>query len=323
MDKRDFDEIVNMFKTAKDSEGNSLNIHYLLISVNDEVFLHRFKDRKTYSDTRSISKTVLTLVTGIVRDLSNKGMYPTFDENTYIYPIIKNVINLTNEGNLPYLKKVQVKHLLAHTVGYDKILLMRDDIADMDPYIYLDYVINEPIVYEPGEYYLYSNAGFYLLSVILQEFLGEDLIEFIDRHLFKKLDIKTYKWEKYGNYLAGATRLWLLPEDLLKIGKVLMNYGSYNGKRIIEKDWIERILKPTARTEGVDTPTNTYFRRYAYAHGLWLGKENIFFGHGTDGQTLAIIPEKKAIVITLAEQKDVVELERIVDFIIKEKIMKK
>jgi len=319
MDKRDFDEIVNMFNTVKDSQGNNLNMHYLLISVNDNVFLHRFNDRKTYSDIRSISKTVLTLVTGIVRDLSAKGHYPHFDENTYIYPIIKNVIHLNNEKNLPYLKKVKVKHLLTHTVGYDKVLLMRDDIAEMDPFTYLDYVVNEPIVYEPGEHYLYSNAGFYLLSVVLQEFLKEDLLAFTDRHLFKKLNIENYKWEKYGNYLAGATRLWLLPEDLLKIGKVLMDCGLYNGKRIIQKDWIEKILVPTARTEDVDTP-NAVFRRYAYAHGLWLAKENIFFGHGTDGQILAIIPEKKSIIITLAEQKDIAPIERIVDFIIREKI---
>ncbi|MEW8973515.1 MAG: serine hydrolase [Tissierellaceae bacterium] len=320
MNKKDFAEIVNMFDTVKDSQGNKLNMHSLLISVDNDVLLHRFNNRHEFSDIRSISKTVLTLVTGIARDLSIKGYYPHFDENTYVYPIIKDIIDLSNKSNLPYLKKIKVKHLLTHTIGYDKILLMRDDIAEMDPFTYLNYIVNEPIVHQPGEHYLYSNAGFYLLSVVLQEFLKEDLLQFTNRHLFKKLNIKNYKWEKYGNYLAGATRLWLLPEDLLKIGKILMDYGKYDNERIIEKDWIEKILVSTTRTKDVDTP-NAIFRRFAYAHGLWLGKENIFFGHGTDGQTLAIIPKKRSIIVTLAEQKDVVALENIVDYIIKEKIM--
>lgn len=319
MNKKDFEEIIEMFNTAKDSKDNNLNIHSLLVSTEDNVFLHYFKDKNKTSDVRSISKTILTLVTGIVSDLSKKGYYPSFDKETYVYPIIKDVINLTNMNNLPYLKKIKIKHLLTHTIGYDKELLMRGDIVDMDPFTYLDYMINETIVYEPGEFYLYSNAGFYLLSVILQEFLKEDLGGFIDKHLFKKLDIRNYKWEKYGNYLAGATRLWLLPDDLLKIGKVLMNYGKYNEERIVSKDWIEKILVFTTRTKEVDTP-DSIFRRYAYAHGIWLAKENIYFGHGTDGQTLVIIPEKKSIIVTLSEQKDITALEKIIDYIIKEKI---
>lgn len=321
MDKRDFAEIINMFNTRKDSQGNKLNMHSLLVSVEDNVFLHRFNDRQGPSDVRSISKTVLTLVTGIVRDLSAKGHYPDFDENTYVYPIIKDIINLSNKENLPFLEKIQIKHLLTHTIGYDEVLLMRGDIKDMDPFTYVDYIVNKPIVYEPGEHYLYSNAGFYLLSVVLQEFVQEDLLKFIDKHLFKKLNIENYKWEKYGDYLAGATRLWLLPEDVLKIGKILLDYGMYDNERITKRDWIEKILVPTARTKDVNMPTNQYYRRYAYAHGLWLGKENIFFGHGTDGQSLAVIPEKRAIIVTLAEQVDVVPLEEIVDHIIKERIM--
>ena len=82
---------------------------------------------------------------------------------------------------------------------------MRDDITHLDPFEYLNYVVNTPIIYEPGEYYLYSNAGFYLLGVVLQAFLQEDLLTFIKREVFDPLGVKDFKWEKYGNYIAGAT----------------------------------------------------------------------------------------------------------------------
>ena len=38
-----------------------------------------------------------------------------------------------------------------------------------------------------------------------------------------------------------------------------------------------------------------------------------FLGHGTDGQTLAIVPDRDAIVITTATQTDVKRLEELVD----------
>ena len=316
MNQSQFNKIVDTFKSTKDSKGNTLNMHYLLIQQDKNTFSYSFKNRKNPSDIRSISKTVLTLVSGIVSDLSKRGMYQDFNEETYIFPIIEEVVNLRNSENEKKLRAIKVKHLLTHTVGYDKVLMMRGDIKDMDPFNYLDYIINEPIVHEPGEYYLYSNAGFYLLSVVLQELVQEDLLEFIDKHLFSKLNITDYTWEKYGNYLAGATRLWLHPEDLLKIGQTLMNKGIYNNQNIVNDGWIEMMLVPSIHTPKSDTPDAT-FRRYAYGHGIWLAKDSLFFGHGTDGQTLVMIPDKKAIIVTLAHQHERRELERIIDDIIR------
>lgn len=317
MNQEKFRQVVNEFKTKKDQDNNNLNMHYLLVHQNDNTYTHHFNNRQKPSDIRSISKTVLTMVAGIVMDLSAQGKYPHFDENTYVFPIIEEAVNLSNKENEAQLRKVQVKHLLTHTIGYDKVLLMRDDIINLDPFTYLDYVINTPIKYEPGEYYLYSNAGFYLLGAVIQEFIKEDLLEFIDRHLFQPLGITNYHWEKYGDYLAAATRLHMYPEDLLKLGKVLMGTGMYNKKRIISSQWVHKMLIPTTYTSDIDTP-DAIFRRYAYANGIWLAKEPIFFGHGTDGQILAIIPEKDAIIITLAHQTDMTEIENIVNNIIKQ-----
>lgn len=317
MNQERFTNIVNRFERTKDVNGNILNMHYLLIKKDATIYSHRFNDRKDPSDVRSISKTVLTLVAGIVSQMSKDGHYPHFDAETKVFPILAPLIDLKKQENKDHLNEVKIKHLLTHTIGYDKVLLMRGDIVDRDPFTYLDYLLNEPIVHDPGDYYLYSNAGFYLLSALLQEFLKEDLLAFIDRQLFTPLGIKNYRWEKYGNYLAGATRLWLYPEDLLKIGQLLFNKGLYQGQQLVNSDWIEAMLVKTTLTPGVDTP-DASFRRYAYGRGIWLAKKPIFFGHGTDGQTLVMVPEKNAIIVTMAHQVDVTELEKIINTIIEE-----
>ena len=175
MNQEKFDKIVETFKNATDGDGRNLNMHYLLIKDRDNCFVHSFNNRTGMSDIRSISKTVMTLLVGIVDRLSRAGKYPVFNDETYIYPIIKDIISLTNKENKKYLEKLQVKHLMTHTMGYDKILLMRDDMKNMNSYDYVDFIINYPITYKAGEHYLYSNAGFYLLSAVLQEFLQEDL----------------------------------------------------------------------------------------------------------------------------------------------------
>lgn len=317
-----FQEFVEQFENAKDNKNKSLNMHYFLIKNDKKIYLHRFNNRTEKSDIRSISKTVMTIVTGIVNRLSEEGKYSKFDEETYIYPVIKDVIHLTNKENEKQLKKIKVKHLLTHTIGFNDVLLMRDDIKNMDPFTYLDYIVNYPIIHEPGEYYLYSNAGFYLLSAFLQEFLKEDLLMFINRELFQPLNIRDFRWEKYGDYLAGATRLWLFPEDLLKIGELLLNEGTYNKKRFFNKDWLKKMQTFRFRTKDVDTP-EAIFRRYGYGYGIWLAKEDFYFGHGTDGQTLIILPKHNYIILTQAYQHDVEKLEMILDNIITDILYKK
>lgn len=304
MDQETFDAAVRSFETATDRHSNPLDMHYLLVKQGDTELLHRFGDRRAPSDVRSISKTVMALLAGLV--IADRG---DIDEETPVWPVLRRVSTLENRANAERLEGVKLKHLLNHTVGFDDVLLMRDDIQGVDPSTFVDHVVNTPIVHEPGEHYLYSNAGYYLLSVVLQEHLGEDLLAYADRALFGRLGIVDYRWERYARYLAGATRLWLHPQDLLKVGELLL----HGGRGLVAEGWIERLKQVTASTPEVDTPTHRYFRRRAYANGLWLGGRGVFFGHGTDGQTLAVVPDKEAVVLTTAHQRDVTRLEELVD----------
>lgn len=319
MDQTTFDEIVQQFKETVDNEKQPLKMNNLMIKQKDQEFLYSFKEEKGVSDVRSLSKTILTVFLGVLIRLSEEGNYPEIHEETYIYPIIKEVVNLENAENLEKLEKVQIKHLLTHTIGYDDVLLMRQDIEGMEDKDFVNFLVNYPIVHEPGEYYLYSNAGFYLLSAVLQEFLQEDLLTVMERELFHPLGIETFKWEKYGPYLAGATRLWLYPEDLMKFGELLLNDGRLEGKDLLTKDWLEKMLTLRVRTEEEDTP-DRLLRRYGYGYGTWLTKYSIFFGRGTDGQFLIVIPDKEVIILTLSEQSDMVPIENILDSVIREKL---
>lgn len=311
-----FNNLVKKFDLAKDESGNKLEMHALAIKQDEQSFIHPFKNRSESSDIRSLSKTVLALVTGKVIELAEQGIYPKFSQDTLIFPIIKNVINLTNEDNRAYLEKIKIKDLLSHKIGYDKVLLMRGDIKNMDPYTYLDYLVNYPIKYDPGEFYLYSNAGFYLLSVVLQEFIAEDLFTFIERELFTPLGIENAHWTKYGNYLAGATRLWLQPQDLLNIGELLLNKGSFNDKQIISESWINNMINLKAKVTTIDPPGRKFLCHYGYGYGIWLTNTNIIFGSGTDGQFIVVVPDKNAIIVTQAVQKDTEPIKEIIDNII-------
>lgn len=316
MNKNAFYNTIKKYETTTDLNGEHINIHYLAVYENEEMLIHSFNDYKGTCDIRSISKTVISMITGIVKEKSKLGEFKYFDEETFIYPIIKDIINIRNKKTEDAFKTVQVKHLLTHTIGYSKVLLMRDDIKDMDQDLYLDYIVNTEIDYAPGEYYLYSNAGFYLLGIVLETVIGEDLLSFIEKNFFSLMDFEDYHWERYGNYIAAATRLWLRPEDLIKIGVLLLDDGVFNDVHIVPSEWIRYMKTETVLTPDVDTPQST-FRRYAYAKGMWLAKDKeINFGHGTDGQMVVVLPEKNIVVAVMSYQHDLTQLESILNDLI-------
>lgn len=314
-----FNELVEDFTSIGDKNNEPLKMHALLIKQEEETYLHNFQGESKASDVRSISKTILTVALGRVITLADAGEYPAISEESKIYPMIKDAINLENEDNLEKIQGIKIKHLITHTIGYEDVLLMRNDIKDKNPFDLLDYLVNYPIIHEPGEYYLYSNAGFYLLSVVLEEFLKEDLRSFLKREFFGPLGIEQFEWEKYGKYLAGASRLRLFPEDLLKFGELFLNNGEADGLQLISEAWIQKMLTVSTYTKELDLSERT-FRRYAYGHGIWLAKDSFYFGHGTDGQRLIILPKEETIILTLAEQIDVDPIDEIINKLIESDI---
>ena len=355
MDDERFARLVARFEAAPGAGGKPLQMHSLLVDQGEDQWVHRFSGHAGPSDIRSLSKTVLTLIAGTLA-----ANDPDFGLETPVWDLIEPAVLRAGDGskaddssgpaagnnleagqNLERWKKVRVKHLLNHTTGFDRVLMMRGDIKDLDPSRHLDYVVSAPLVYEPGEHYLYSNAGFYLLSAALEHYLasqasvagrpGQDMgaaresaLERYARHaFFEPLGIEDWDWEKYGDYLAGATRLWMNPEDVAKVGKLLLGEGKTPtgapaaGTQLVEKSWIDHMRTPSKLTPWVERAENERFRRHAYGAGLWLGaEEDIFFGNGTAGQTLLVVPSSNAVVVTLANEGDVAPLERLVEEVV-------
>lgn len=240
---------------------------------------------------RSISKTIIALACGILIDENKK-----FNEETYIYPIIKNKIVLANKSNEKYLRQIKVKHLLTHTVGYRDILLMSKDISKYNLDNLLNELINYPIYYKPGTHFLYSNASYYILAATLEEFIGYDLFDFIEDKLFNPLNIKGAKASKYGDYLAGATKFYLSAEDLFKLAKLLINNGKIDDRQIINQTWIKKMKTPYFKNNP-ETKKN-YLSEDYYGYSLWLSENKVIFASGTGGQLIVLLEELGTIIVT-------------------------
>lgn len=92
--------------------------------------------------------------------------------------------------------------------------------------------------------YKYTDGAFYLISRVVSKISGKNLDEFLAEHLFNKTNCREYAFASCPQgYPIGATGLYIRSEDVAKLGRIYLDGGMYNGKRIISKTWVDLVLE--------------------------------------------------------------------------------
>ena len=144
----------------------------------------------------------------------------------------------------------------------------------------------------PGVSFSYNSATAHLLSGIISRTSGMTTKQFANLYLFNPLEIENYYWEKdrAGEY-RGNSELYLLPDDMVKIGNLLLNHGVYNGKSIVSDSWIKRMLEKSYDANPL--------MDYGY---LWMTSKDkkpfFFFSGGSGGHHIFIVPKYNMVIVT-------------------------
>ena len=78
----------------------------------------------------------------------------------------------------------------------------------------------------------------------------------------------------------GGWGLYILPEDIAKIGQMVLDGGRFDGKQIVPEDWIKQ--QTTAQANPPKTLGN-----YDYGYQTWVGRnEKSFLFNGMFGQNV-------------------------------------
>lgn len=186
------------------------------------------------------------------------------------------------------------------SITIEDLLTMRSGLASTSgsnygPWVtssnWIRYALDRPLRHEPGTRRIYSTGNTHLLSVVLTRATGMSTLQFANRYLFGPMDIKVKGWDRdpQGYYLGG-NNMALRPADMIKIGKLMMDAGMYNGERLVSKEWIVRSVEPvTGRRPGNKNYGYLWFRRMA-------GDYDMAYAFGNGGQYIMMLPELDAVI---------------------------
>jgi CubicO group peptidase (beta-lactamase class C family) len=300
-----FLESVSLFENAVDEDGNALGMKSFFVSSKDKHFGHCFTDDGA-EDLRSISKVAVALTVGIAADEGLRLGSEALSLETDVGALLQQSRNLRDLNGVDTWSGVKLAHLLSHTIGHDRGFFFRADIGGLDEGEFLPYVFSRQLEHEPGVHFAYSNVGYFIVSVLFQEFLGRPFGEVAGDLLLGRLGIADYNWRKRGNYTAGCTGLELKPADLHRMAELVAGDGLYQGRRIAPESWCEAM-----RTIFIQAPrSDDVLPAYGYGYGLWICENGSYYCWGTDGQYLIVVPDQDLVITTLADQPDMKPITR-------------
>ena len=296
---------INKIKENIDSlskEIGSLNIDSIFIEQDGKLDKVFYKDEQLH-ELRSCSKVLVAMAIGIAIEdkMLVNGIPLSLD--TKIFPSIKKIVKIKNKNNLLKIQKWTIKNLLTHTTGYENQMMSERYIEDIDKNELLDYALNYDIPFDVGTRFAYNNLEPFVLSVFFQESFGINLKDYITEKIFKKINIKEFKWDNYGKYCPAATGLYLKHSDFHKIGQLLLNKGRYDGKQIIPENWIVEMTSMQLETPSAYKPERV-FSKIGVGYYTFISRDNYIFRDGFHGQYLIINREKKLLVTIMASEKD-------------------
>ncbi len=103
--------------------------------------------------------------------------------------------------------------------------------------------------------------------------------------------------------------LYLLPEDLAKIGQLVLNHGAWKGHQLVSAEWVDQMI-----TKQTETPTQT--GNFNYGYQTWVARQNdSFLFNGMFEQNVIGYPKTGLLIVSNAGNNELFQQSRFYELV--------
>ena len=187
--------------------------------------------------------------------------------------------HLPNWSDDPRYAKVKLKHLLNHTSGIEHGL-------KTDGLLYYGSNLERAktlikFVREPGKYQAYMNMNIWLLGQVIEKVSGKPLSSYLEEKIWVPLGMeRNAKWsaDKHDR-VKGYCCLQATALDYARFARLYLNLGKWEGKQLLNKEWIKTTLSRDTTEGGTNGYRNSWYigyKEYNDYMAIGLYKQHIY-----------------------------------------------
>ncbi|MBR4467192.1 MAG: serine hydrolase, partial [Clostridia bacterium] len=242
----------------------------------------------------SLSKTFCSTAVGCAVD---EGLLSPDDRVVDLFP--DDLPEAVSEN----LAKMRVRHVLSMNCGHAKDSMPPVFTADSVPRAFLAL----PVEFEPGTHFTYNTGATCMLAAIVRKVTGETVFDYLNRKILVPLGIRGSVWNiTRDGTNEGGCGFQASSDDIAALGRLYLNRGVWEGKRLLSEKWIDDATFPHSDNSRNGTPD----WRSGYGYQIWVNAREGFRGDGAYGQLMFVLP-KTGIII--AVQARVLSMQKEVD----------
>ncbi len=264
-----------------------MNLHSILVIRNGYIVHETYFGSQSAEQSHiqySVTKSFISTLVGIAVD---RGSIDRIDLRVLdFFP------GMTVANPDPRKESMTVEDLLTMRSGLD----WNDSDQDFENIFrstnWVQFMLNLPMVRDPGSEFVYCSGCTNLLSAILQEATGKTARDFGEEVLFAPLGISNLRWEADPTGISiGGWGLFITPRDMAKLGYLFLKRGEWDRQQIVSAAWVDDATRKHTPTDGT----------LGYGYQWWTYPSwGAYAALGRDGQMIFVIPESDLIVVTTA-----------------------
>lgn len=260
----------------------TLNMHSVLILRHGKILCRAaFGAQQTDLPklTFSACKSITALAVGLAMD---EGLLRPDDRLPDLFP------EECGPVSRRLLKDVTVSHLLSMTAP-----VFFNEASSMTTDDWVRGYLSAAAMWQPGKKFQYNSLNTYMLAAVVTRLTGRSLSDYLTEKLFAPMGIADFHWETCPRGVEkGGWGLYMLPEDLAKLGMLVQNGGSWNGRQLISRAFLEQALQTHAIT-----PES--LGGFNYGWQIWVGRQdNTFLFNGMLGQNVLCYRDNDVILVS-------------------------
>ncbi|MET9069063.1 serine hydrolase domain-containing protein [Streptosporangium sandarakinum] len=240
----------------------------------------------TLHDVRSVTKSVVGLLYGLA--LAG-GLVPDPAE-----PLLAQFPEYPDLAADPARARLTVGHALTMTLGlrWDESAPYtspeNDEIGMELAPDRVRFVLERPVVEEPGRRWRYSGGAAALVGALIARGAGRPLADFARTELFEPLGVGPFEWAAGADGVASAASgLRLTPRGMARIGQAVL------GREVVP-GWIGEMLRP--RVPAWD--------EVSYGYLWYVAPDGAATAMGNGGQRIFVVPRLDLVVAVTAGDYD-------------------
>jgi len=275
---------------------SSLEIHGVLIARHGKLVLEEYfhgEHRDKPHDTRSAAKSVTATLLGAAMQAgvslsAQSRVYQVMNGGAFPAELEPRKRALTLEHLLTMSSGLDCDDSDPNSPGSEDVVTQQTDEPD-----WWKVTLGLNMIREPGERAVYCSVNPNLIGGVLQRAAGRPLPALFHALIAEPLAIRRY-WMNLtptgDAFMGGGVRF--LPRDFMKLGQLMMNGGTWAGRRVVSAEWAQRATSPLVSLGSQKYGYLWWVMEYPY-QGRTL---QAFYAGGNGGQVVMGIPQLDLVV---------------------------